>query len=300
MSPVPEISVCISTRDRAAHLERLLESLAAAKPRPRTEILVVDNGSRDHTAALLARWAEGGEGRLPLSLPTPGKSRALNLALATARAEVLAFTDDDVRVDPGWLQAVHAFFRQHPEYDAGVGQVLREDLGDPAVDALLERFSTLAFFSAAPGVRDHDRLHGANMALRRRAFERVGGFDERLGPGASGGLEDIDLGRRLRQAGLRIGLMPDAVVVHAVDVTRLNREHLLRWHLNQAQSLVTMKPEGLFWHALPRLLEALGAYGLRALTGSPRRDHAWGRVRRYTEMLRLLPAAGRGRSAADE
>lgn len=262
------------------------------------ESILIDNGSTDETASVLARWAAGKPRRVVLSVPAAGKSRALNAARQVAGGTILAFTDDDVEIDAGWLAAISRFFRDHPEYDGGVGHVLRGPIDGPGVEDLLQRFSTLAFFAAGTEVRDCNRLHGANMAVRRRVFERIGGFNERLGPGASGGLEDIELGERLRAAGFRIGAMPEATVVHAVDVARLTRENLLRWHLAQAHSLMVKRPEGAFWHALPRWFEALGAYAIRSVTGSLRRDHAWGRVLRYTEVLRLSLQGPARRGAA--
>ena len=69
---------------------------------------------------------------------------------------------------------------------------------------------------------------GANMAFRRSAIEKVGSFDERLGPGAAGHEEETEMCQRVRHAGMRVGYAPAAVVYHEVDPERADRERFLR------------------------------------------------------------------------
>lgn len=102
------ITVGIITRNRASDLEGCLESLARQSRRP-DEVLVVDNGSTDRTAEVLEAFRE----RLPLSLrflAEAGIPAARNMVLAHARHQVIAFTDDDCILEPGWLQAVERGF----------------------------------------------------------------------------------------------------------------------------------------------------------------------------------------------
>src|SRR4051812_21029824 len=96
----PQISVIIATRNRADSLRRLLPRLRAMSPALDWELIVADNGSSDDTAQLLA----GMSGLLrAVHEPVPGKSRALNRAMAAAKGELLVFTDDDVEPHPAWL-----------------------------------------------------------------------------------------------------------------------------------------------------------------------------------------------------
>src|SRR5215212_5180303 len=104
----PAVTVLICTFNRAALLARTLESLAASPVTSRLpwDVVVVDNNSSDDTAAVVARLQPG----YPVPLrylhePRQGKSRALNTGLASIRAAFVAFTDDDVQVEPGWLEA---------------------------------------------------------------------------------------------------------------------------------------------------------------------------------------------------
>src|SRR5690348_6636976 len=97
-------SVVIATFNRAADLRATLESLAGLQPRRDWEVIVVDNNSTDETKAVVAAAAE--------TFPAPlrylfereqGRSPALNAGIRLARGEIIATTDDDVRVEPDWL-----------------------------------------------------------------------------------------------------------------------------------------------------------------------------------------------------
>ena len=77
------------------------------------------------------------------------------------------------------------------------------------------------------------------------ALDRVGPFDERLGPGASGTSEDVDFARRLRREGFRIGYMREAVVYHSVDPIRLTEDYFRTHHKRQGQSRVLMNDKGI-------------------------------------------------------
>src|SRR5262252_9165595 len=97
-----KLSVLIATRNRASAIASCLSSIAAAFANAspiEAEIVVVDNGSTDDTAAVLQAWSNaGGVPVKPLHEPQKGKSRALNRALGAAQGEILAFTDDDCRL----------------------------------------------------------------------------------------------------------------------------------------------------------------------------------------------------------
>jgi len=292
----PQLSVLIATRNRADLLTRCLRSLevaqdAAAQDAAATDVecLVIDNGSTDDTAAVLAQWERSGRGHRQLFVEQPGKSRALNHALEHARAPLLVFTDDDVEVPPSFFAEILAFFAGHPEYAAAIGRVLPPPGGIEAdLQARIARYRTIAFFDHGDTVRDESSLHGSNMVLRRMAFDTVGGFNESLGPGATGGMEDQELGTRVRRSGLRIGYMPKVIVHHCIDSTRLTPEYFHRFQLVQARSYVAINPHGAWRRAVPRVLEATLAWAWWSVLRQPvRREHAYGRVLRHREILRL-------------
>lgn len=188
-------TVVVCTRNRPAQLRESLPAIAVAVSCvPACELLIVEQGDRvveDICAALDVKATVVHDDGL-------GAARARNTGSRFARGDVLLFTDDDCDVGPTWvldhLRALH-------------DQRLTASFG--AVDGLT-RFATPDVVDATRRRRRHRRGtppwfvgHSANMAVTRPAFGAVGGFDERLGPGAPGGLigEDADLIFRLLRRG---------------------------------------------------------------------------------------------------
>ena len=115
--PPPEVSVVVATRDRAMLLEELLASLRRQTlPADRFEVLVVDDGSGDGTAALLATEERQGTLRTVATghREAVGPAAARNAGWRAARAPVVAFTDDDCVVSPRWLEEGLAACRAAP------------------------------------------------------------------------------------------------------------------------------------------------------------------------------------------
>ena len=236
--PLPHImsgvSVVVCTRDRPRDLEACLESLLRSDTSPK-EIVVVDNAPERPSAAEVIR-------RIPgvtyVAEPRPGLSAARNAGIAHCTGEVIAFTDDDALVHPGWIGAVEPPFAD-PRVMAVTGLVLPAALDTPA-EVAFERF--LGGFNRGfrPRTFDQDfftatqhrgvpvwRLGaGANMAIRRRAFDLVGDFDLRLGAGAAGCSEDTEFWYRLLAEGWHCRYEPRAVVFHhhRSDMAALERQ----------------------------------------------------------------------------
>ena len=109
------ITVLICTRNRAEQLRRTLEAATAIEtPGTSWELLVIDNGSSDHTPEVVESFAE----RLPIrrvSEPQAGLSNARNRGVAEANGSYICWTDDDVLIDPHWLSAYAGAFAHHPE-----------------------------------------------------------------------------------------------------------------------------------------------------------------------------------------
>jgi GT2 family glycosyltransferase len=291
----PALSVIIATRNRAALLAPMLRSLDAALASSAcpAEVIVVDNGSTDGTAAVIEHWAAGATGRGHLTVRQPGKARALNAGVAAARADLLAFTDDDVEVAPAWIGEIVGFFAAHPEYAAATGRVrIPPRVTDRAVLAQVAYYRTLPLFDRGDGLQDSTHLYGCNMAVRRAGFDRVGVFDERLGPGASGLHEDGDLARRLRHAGLRIAYVPGMLVYHTVEPSRLTVEYFRTLHRADARSRYVMQPDRSWLRSVADWLGAALVLGWWSLLGNAaRRMRARGRLISHGELLRLRYAA---------
>jgi glycosyltransferase involved in cell wall biosynthesis len=191
----PFISVIVPTRNRSVLLSRLLESLATLRY-PHWDVIVVDDGSIDETAAVAEHFRARG---LPLTYiwqPWQKMGAARNRALAEARREIVAFTDDDCVVDPGWLDAIAATFAAHPEALGVQGKTVTDHA------------------AMTPFTRQVEQLEGGqpyrtcNIAYRTTTVRELGGFDPHLIRG-----EDVVMGQRVLERG-PIVFAPDAVVYH--------------------------------------------------------------------------------------
>ena len=295
----PGLAIIVATRNRERRLRRLLGSLFAmtAVDHLAPEVIVADNGSTDATARIAAEAAATHANLRHLVVPEGGKSRALNVAIRSTAAAVLAFVDDDVELDRDWLVAVDGYFARATVAAAqGTIRLPPEAAADPMVVAAVERWHTIPRCDYGPAVAESSSLTGANMFVTRRAFAKVGLFDERLGPGAAGASEDTELAARLRAAGERIGYVPDAIVYHAVEPDRLGADYFRALHESRGRSRIYYKHQegrstvGLALRLLPDLaLAALGVATTALGRGGEPRRRALARWYHYRAML----AAGR-------
>ncbi len=247
MTP-PILTVAVCTWNRAALLEGALEALVGQANAPSHEILVVDNGSRDHTGAVVQRWATRHPQITHIFEPRPGLSCARNAAIRRARGQFIAFTDDDVRAEPDWMARVLAAFERWPAASC-VGGPVEPDWPAPVPAWLTER-------QWAPlGVQHYGRepvradsinpicLIGANLTFRRAALEEVGEFStnvQRVGNGA-GSTEDHELHMRLWKAGHH-GMYDPAIRVRAVVLPeRLQKAHHRSWHFGHGRHIARMR-----------------------------------------------------------
>lgn len=215
------LAVVVCTRGRPRMLQACMASLAA-QDAPPGQVVVVDNDP----AASARPVAADRPGVTYVHEPRSGLSIARNTGLAAAHADLVAFTDDDVELHPAWTgEIVRAFDASGA--DAVTGLVLPASLATAAQRAFelqlggfTSRFTPLLFDrrfleetrEAGPQVWRIGA--GANMAFRRASLAGLGGFDERLGAGASGCSEDSEFWYRILAAGGRCLYEPRAVVFH--------------------------------------------------------------------------------------
>ena len=283
------LTVIIPTKNRARLIQALLDSMreVAGLDRIRPQIIVADNDSEDETWELLHRIAKNFP--LPITLlkvRNPGKSAVINKALRSGNGRVVAFLDDDVTIDHGWLEAVESFVSKG-DYQVGQGRIQLQspDADDPEVQKLIQRFRTIPNINFGSRTERLHSLNGANFVVLREALERVGVFDERLGPGASGTSEDVELARRFTRAGISIGYMPEAIAYHRVDRTRLTEEYFKSIHKKQGKSRLLFKDRSVL-HILFALSRAALQYGIDSLIAKERRRYrSKGRVYHYLGML---------------
>jgi GT2 family glycosyltransferase len=223
----PHITVVVATRDRTDSLLRTLRDLED-QDYPRYDVLVVDSAPSDYATARALRqlnWT-GPELRY-LRLSEPGLAVAHNAALPHVRGTWVAFTDDDVEVDAGWLTAIAAGTMAGPDAGCVTGLLLPAEIETFPQD-LLEQFGgySRGFTPRTWSVRSKgdDVLFpytagrfgsGANMAYRVAALRRIGGFDPATGAGtpARGG-DDLLGFLRVVRAGYALTYRPDAIVRH--------------------------------------------------------------------------------------
>lgn len=251
-----DATVLIATYNRAALLDDTLTCIAKMPVSPglRWDTIVVDNNSRDNTREVVERHAA----RFPVPLryvfePRQGRSSALNAGIQQARGTVLAFTDDDVRVTDGWLDAATTPLLLRTDTSlAYTGGPVRPIWGAPPPRWLdLSRgdlWGTIA-------IQDHGSRRfiyeearkvplGANMAVRRDVFDVIGGFRADLGR-TSGrlvlGQEVPELLLRARAAGLRGLYVPEMEVHHHVPARRLTRRYFRGWWFGKGISRAALE-----------------------------------------------------------
>jgi N-acetylglucosaminyl-diphospho-decaprenol L-rhamnosyltransferase len=279
----PRMAVAIVSFNTKRFLKRCLECVVAARP---TAIVVVDNGSTDGSVKLVHE--EFPQVRLIVNDENRGYGTAANQALAACNASAVLLLNSDAFLTADALDILGRYLAEHPR-----AAVVGPRLENP--DGTLQR-STYSFPSAVdtffgesglhlavrriPFLRDrflrtweHDRerpvpwVLGAALAIRRSVFEAVGGFDERFFMYG----EEVDLCRRLADAGFETHFVPLTSVVHYGGATTRRNAAVMR------REFIVSKRRYLLHHearpAARRLLIVL-----RAITAA-RLARAWIRLR---------------------
>jgi O-antigen biosynthesis protein len=220
----PTVTVAVCTRERVADMARCLEALVQLEY-PALELLVVDNAPRSEaTQQLVSRYPQVRYVREP----RPGVSWARNRAISEAGGQIVAFTDDDVVVDAGWVAALARVFAENAEVMAVTGLVAPYEL-ETEPQQLFEQhggfgrgferqWHRLDITTDKQKAGHHGAGKfgtGANMAFRRSVFQRIGPFDPALGVGTpTNGGEDLEMFFRLLQEGYTLIYEPEALVWH--------------------------------------------------------------------------------------
>jgi len=176
VTPRPTCTVVVPTRARAGYLDAALRSIAPQARAERAALLVVDDGNEEATRAVAERH---GAGYVAHDVPR-GLNAARNTAVGQTESDLIAFTDDDVEVDSGWLAALLDASVALPEYDVFGGPIRPRLERERPLPACGREGASITSLDLGPEDRDADRVWGANMAIRRAAFERVGWFDPAL------------------------------------------------------------------------------------------------------------------------
>lgn len=247
-----DLSVVISTYNRAGVLVRALESLCSQDVDPsRYEIVVVDNNSSDHTQEVIRSFAARSPEVLSVFEPRQGVSYGRNAGILTASAPVIAFTDDDIRVPPNWASTILRVLAEHPEASCVGGRVL-PNWTQPLPPWLThEHWGPLALldYGEAPLYVDAARrlcLIGANVAFRREVFDEIGTFSSDVQTiRREAGTEDHELLLRLWRRGRRGLYCPSLVAIADIAAERMRRGYHRRWHYRHGRLSAAMHDEHL-------------------------------------------------------
>jgi GT2 family glycosyltransferase len=293
------VSILVPTHNRARMVGEMLDSLARVRipPRVRVDLTVVASACTDDTVESVRRRA--GDFPFPcrcLDEPLPGAGRARNRALREATGEVIACLDDDVLVEPDWLEAMVQVFREHPA-DMVSGKIVllweqepEPQWRSPVVENLL---SSNDFGERVIPLTGQTGGNTANLAFRREVVQKLGLLREDLGRKGGEKLsgEDGEFAERAVAAGFRMVYAPQPVVRHRVPADRVNEDYLGRIAFGNGVSYVLMKPR----LGPLRLARAVAGYtylavrhGLQARLARLRGD------RRGAISSRLLMLIGRG------
>jgi GT2 family glycosyltransferase len=240
------ISVCICTYNRSQSLARTLDSLLIPTVDAAcNEVLIVDNNCTDGTAQVV----ESFRNKLPIRrlLETrQGLSHARNRAAAAFRGDLLLFTDDDVRLEVGWLAAYLDASRRFPEADYFGGRILPDWtgakprwIGDKPL-SLID--GALVWYDHGAETRSFGMTEpppfGASFAVKRRLFEQIGLFRVDLGPkGRRRELGDeTEFLTRARNAGAPGLYVGEAIAFHPYDSRRTTPVALYRYGIASGRS----------------------------------------------------------------
>lgn len=243
-------SLIICTRNRAGPLQQCLDAVAALHFGNDWELVMVDNGSTDATARVIADFAARMSFPVrTVTQPVPGLSNARNAGLAVAAGDLIAFTDDDCYPQVDFLQRIETAFR-----DSGLGYVSgRILLHDPTDYPATINESTVPLQFPANSYLAPGAIKGANLHFRREALDRAGLFDPLFGSGALFPSEDVDTAARVGRLGYHGRYDPTIVVSHhhgrkAADIGSLHKAYDIGRGAYHAKLLLHDRAMSAAWH----------------------------------------------------
>ena len=242
-----KFSVVIATYNRADELSKTLESLGRLQVAEPWEVVIVDNNSSDNTREVVLKASE----TFPVPLryihePQQGRSAALNTGIKASKGEIIATTDDDVRLDADWLtNAARALERHGCDYLGGKALPLWPGKRPAWIpEGRCIHWAVIALLDYGPEpvpLGDHYVAIGVNMIFRREAFDRAGLWNNTIGrkAGTLLGQEVREWCARARAANLKGFYSPDLAVHHVIPADRLTKKYFRSWF---------------YWHGISRAI----------------------------------------------
>ncbi len=262
LSNYPHVSIIIPVRNRPEEIATCLQSIDRLDyPAEKKEVIVVDDGSDDHTPRVIAAF--------PVQLISLKERKQVsycrNLAAQKAKGEILAFLDSDCVADPLWLKEIIPAFGN--QSNGAVGGMVAGYADGKGLDRYESVMSSSHMGSWPKTSRSDDRffyLPTCNLLVRRMVFLALGGFKEDMVVG-----EDVDFCWRLQDQGHHIEYRPIGKVYHAYRNTirpffirrfeyGTSEPQLQKRHLNRIKHIVLRLSDVLFWGSI--LLSAVSGY----------------------------------------
>lgn len=206
------ISLIICTRNNGPKLKRCLESIDSVEmSEVGGELVLVDNGSTDNTYDIFAAYEKSC--KFPVKIikePRIGLSNARNTGVLQSEGKVIAFTDDDCYLTPGFLRGAIKVFKQKNFSYCG-GRILLYDQTDASFAITRQEHMEIIppYSFILPG-----KIQGANMLIERELINKIGLFDTMFGAGTPFRCEDIDYCAKASMNGFVGAFVPELVIYH--------------------------------------------------------------------------------------
>ncbi len=227
MAGRPTASIVIPTRNRPHYLAVALDTVAPQAEAAGAEIIVVNDGHDSETEAVAMRFGT----RVVAPAPPGGVNAARNAGIDAARSELVVLIDDDVAAPGGWLRSILTGTASAPDIDV-FGGPIRPHLEGGGLRSCGREDLPITALDLGPVDRDVALVWGANMALRRRAMQRAGRFDEALsGPG-----DEEDWERRYTSRGGVVRYLAGAGLDHRRTAADATVRSLSRAAYNQGRA----------------------------------------------------------------
>ncbi|MCM8789025.1 MAG: glycosyltransferase [Candidatus Omnitrophica bacterium] len=223
------ISLIICSKNRADSLKRCLDAIDGLTVNDANgEVVLVDNGSTDATRMVMESFSSSSPFQVKIvSEPNQGLGRARNAGINVATGEILAFTDDDCYLEKDYLTIVVNSFKKGLFQYCG-GRILLYDPSDsPYGCNFQDKFELIPPFSFLPA----GKIQGANLSIKRKIVDSIGGFDPDLGAGTRFRCEDIDFCAKASMNGYTGAHLPELVIYHhhrrkpGINIEHLKREN---------------------------------------------------------------------------
>ena len=265
MKPQIELSVIVSSRNRAKQLATLIQCLGSQRDIEKLnwEIVIVDNNSSDNTKEVSYAFCEGSNLKINYIFePKTGLSYARNTGVLASKGSLLLFVDDDVLIPAEFISNAlfgvqefnefHIFgFKVLPDFEEIKSQNPR--FKPPFWMTFKKPFNISQSFLPVHDLGSEPLSYpnritgnplGACFLVKKEVFEKLGPFREDIGAGQSGAHEDSEFFWYALLNKFKILYWPYAVLYHPVTSERLSAKYLHQWYFNSGKSLYLVKNTG--------------------------------------------------------